>query len=593
MKLDEVVISKDDFIGIDIEGVLKEATPKTCSSFSEFFKIECAKYEVNSKEWRVFFLFEAMTNFVLNHDKAGDTFIPQFTRDHSRTVLPQDFTINQLEVFSQLIPTINEPELKARIADVLWEMKVGVKPFQFAEIAIEAYLSSAEILLQSQNDQIFSLERINRSITLARRIRYRNHSGMFQKIETFVDHDGLGELIFIRITEALLEDGFIPNNKLLEKSKKRYTQSLEEKNYVLADRYCELIITWFSATKEEDHKKNAQIDQANILVYIAEQSAESANYIAAVANIKRAIFYFGHLEGSESIRIKLKEKLLEYQSKIGGNLQSFKFPIDISEYVKKSTSLIKGKNKEEAILTFSFIQNGPNKEFIRQQVIETQSPILSLVSREIIDDNGRTIANNTPSFNVNEEEKEKAIEEDMFSHVSNFLRGLMVEGVIRPCLYQLNLEHRISEIDLDFIVNNNPFIPEDRKLLFARGLLAGFKSDFIVATHILGLQVENSIRYLLNNEGVITTSLSSDGIQEEIDINRLLGLQELIPIFGEDLIFDLKGLLISRFGSNLRNRIAHGLLSSNDFYSPAVIYFWWLMLQICAYPQRPLFLPQN
>jgi hypothetical protein len=139
-------------------------------------------------------------------------------------------------------------------------------------------------------------------------------------------------------------------------------------------------------------------------------------------------------------------------------------------------------------------------------------------------------------------------------------------------------------------VKNNPFIPEDRKQLFIKGLLAGFKSDFLVSTHILGMQIENSIRYVLNNEGVITTSLSSEGIQEEIDINRLLDFPELVPVFGEDLIFDLKGLLISRFGDNLRNKLAHGLLSSYDFSSSAMIYFWWLILQICAYPQMKLFL---
>ena len=224
-----------------------------------------------------------------------------------------------------------------------------------------------------------------------------------------------------------------------------------------------------------------------------------------------------------------------------------------------------------------------------EKVQKNQSPLLSLLSREIIDDNGRTIASNSPSFSVDEKEREKAFEEDMFSYAKSE-RILLVEGLIKPSLYQLNLEHRICENDLNFILKNNPCIPEDRKQLFIIGLLAGFKSDFVVATHILGMQIENSIRYVLNNEGVITTSLSSEGIQEEIDLNRLLDFPELIPIFGEDLIFDLKGLLINRFGDNLRNRIAHGLLSSNDFSSSAMIYFWWLTLQICAYPQMQCFL---
>lgn len=592
MRIDEVEISIDDFIGLDIDQLIKVSEIRTCLSYSTVFKKESAKFEINSKDWKVFSLFEAITNFVLNHDDSGQSFTPLFIRDHSRTVLPQDFSEKQLTFFSQILHSIHDPELVARIADVLWEMKNGDKPFQFAEMAIEAYISSAEILLQSRKYQIFSLERINRSISLARKIKYKNFESMFQRIEAFCDSDSLEEIVFIRITEVLLKNGYTPNSKLLDNSIKRKAQCLGEKDYVLADQYCGLIIDWYSATKDKTQKKSAQIDQANILVYRAEQNAESGNFIAAALFMKEAIIYFGNIENSESRRAELKEKLLEYQLRISENLGSHEFSIDLTDFANKAISLITGKSLQEAILTLAFIEGVPKKESIRQQVQNTQSPLLSLISREIIDDNGRTIASNSPSFSVDEIDREKALEEDMFSYARSE-RGLIVEGLIKPSLYQLNLEHRFCEDDLNFIVKNNPFIPEDRKNLFTKGLLAGFKSDFIVATHILGMQIENSIRYVLNNEGVITTSLSSEGIQEEIDINRLFDFPELVPIFGEDLIFDLKGLLISRFGDNLRNKLAHGLLSSNEFSSSVMIYFWWLILQICAYPQMKLFLSHN
>jgi len=592
MRIDEVEISIDDFIGLDIDQLIKVSEIRTCLSYSEVFKKESAKFEINSKHWKVFSLFEAITNFALNHDDSGQSFTPLFIRDHSRTVLPQDFSEKQLTFFSQILHSIHDTELVARIADVLWEMKNGDKPFQFAEMAIEAYISSAEILLQSRKYQIFSLERINRSISLARKIKYKNFESMFQRIEAFCDSDSFEEIVFIRITESLLKNGYIPNSKLLDRSIKRKTQCLGEKDYVLADQYSGLIIDWYSATKDKNQKKSAQIDQANILVYRAEQNAESGNFIAAALFMKEAIVYFGNIENSESRRAELKEKLLEYQSRISENLGSHEFSIDLTDFANKAISLITGKSLQEAILTLAFIEGVPKKEFIRQQVQNAQSPLLSLISREIIDDNGRTIARNSSSFSVDEKDREKALEEVMFSYAKSE-RGLIVEGLIKPSLYQFNLEHRICEDDLNFIVKNNPFIPEDRKNLYIKGLLAGFKSDFIVATHILGMQIENSIRYVLNNEGVNTTSLSSEGIQEEIDINRLFDFPELVPIFGEDLIFDLKGLLISRFGDNLRNKLAHGLLSSNEFSSSAMIYFWWLILQICAYPQMKLFLSQN
>lgn len=589
MRINELEISIDDFDGIDINIIIEDSETKTCLAYTEMFKKESQKFEENSKEWKVFCLLEAVTNFSLNPDISGDAFIPLYTSGHSRTIILQDFTNEQLEIFQLILPKISNQELNARIADVLWESKYGDKPYLFAVIAIKAYISSAEKLIQSPKDSIFSLERINRSITLMKRIKYKDFKNVFQKIESFIEGDDLEEILFIRITELLLENGNIPENKILERTKKQYAHYLETKDFVHADQYCGLLVTWYSAIKNDEQKKNSQIDQANILVLRAEENAVSKNYIAAVAFIKEAIVYFGQIEGMESERAKLKEKLLDYQSRITENLESHEFSVDIKDFVDKVISRLTGKSKMEAILTFAFIEGVPKKESIKQQVQKTQSPLLGLISREIIDDNGRTIARNSPSISDDEQITKKALEEDMFSYAS-YERSLIVEALIKPGLYQINLEHQIGEKDLYFIVKNNPFIPEDRIQLFIKGLLAGFQNDFLTSAHILGLQIENSIRHVLNNEGIVTTTLSSEGIQEEIDINRLLDFPQLISIFGEDLTFDLKGLLTSRFGDNLRNRLAHGLLSSSDFSSSGMIYFWWLILQICAYPHMRLFL---
>lgn len=56
---------------------------------------------------------------------------------------------------------------------------------------------------------------------------------------------------------------------------------------------------------------------------------------------------------------------------------------------------------------------------------------------------------------------------------------------------------------------------------------------------------------------------------------------KLEELLGEDLVFDLQGLLVERFGVNLRNRMAHGLMGDDEFASPTVLYLWWLMLRIC------------
>jgi hypothetical protein len=89
---------------------------------------------------------------------------------------------------------------------------------------------------------------------------------------------------------------------------------------------------------------------------------------------------------------------------------------------------------------------------------------------------------------------------------------------------------------------------------------------------------------------MLVTSNLNNGIQEEFNLNKLLNNyeEELNIIFGEDLIFDLKGVFIERFGSNLRNKFAHGLMNNDSFYTAPSIYAWWLILRLCCIPNITL-----
>jgi len=51
--------------------------------------------------------------------------------------------------------------------------------------------------------------------------------------------------------------------------------------------------------------------------------------------------------------------------------------------------------------------------------------------------------------------------------------------------------------------------------------------------------------------------------------------------FGPDMVFDLRGILIERFGHNLRNDLAHGLLDEGSLYGVASIYLWWITIRLC------------
>lgn len=135
---------------------------------------------------------------------------------------------------------------------------------------------------------------------------------------------------------------------------------------------------------------------------------------------------------------------------------------------------------------------------------------------------------------------------------------------------------------LPFLINN-PLVSPGREYIIAQGLHAGLNYDFVTSTHLLIPQIEESLRYILIRFKIATASFDDNGIQNELNLNQFLKDEKfagpLKKVFGEDFIFDLRGLLVERFSSNLRNDMAHGLIDYRSLFTVSPIYFWWLALR--------------
>lgn len=581
MWLHEIEISIDELGDLNVEDVLVSQENISCSSLSVVFHKESSKYEEHSLEWRVYSLFSAITNFYLKLDSINDAFGPTQVKEDKRTPLPQDFSQNQLMFFMQILPKLKLPVLKARILDVLWEMRFGDKPYRFAEEAIEHYLNLAESALQIESHDFYCVYYSQRASAIANKINYSKKDSVSQKIESFLGNKEIRASVFIGIAELLLKNHYIPSEKYLKLAEDIYSKSLSVKDYSTCENLCDLLILWYLRLKDTDREKQYRIEKANLQVTIGDEVAEQENFMVSVHYYKEAFDMYRKIGGFEATISELRKKIKEYQLKFPETMQAIETIIQIPNFAKQSLEVIQGKNKQDAILAFALSFWTPKKKSLRESVLNNPSVLLNLVNQEIVDEQGRTIAK--ANYSDSEETAEKNLQAQMHTF-ANIFHGFIAEMCIKPGLEILTFEHSVSEEDILFLVNNNPFIPYDRRLLYLKGLIAGFKYDFITSSHILIPQVENSLRLLLNNIGVITTTQDSNGIEEERDLGWLLENESLISILGENTVFDLSGLLISRFGFNLRNKLAHGLIKSDDFDSSPMVYFWCLILRICASP---------
>ena len=74
----------------------------------------------------------------------------------------------------------------------------------------------------------------------------------------------------------------------------------------------------------------------------------------------------------------------------------------------------------------------------------------------------------------------------------------------------------------------------------------------------------------------------NEGVQQKkVLIHVFLG-ENLNECVDENIIFTFDGLMQQKAGSNIRNRIGHGLNLEKEYYTGDCIYFVMIILKLCA-----------
>ncbi len=292
---------------------------------------------------------------------------------------------------------------------------------------------------------------------------------------------------------------------------------------------------------------------------------------------------------------QLRKQLLDYQRESIKEYKPIEMTLD-THITDTAAKLAKQRVKYKmlswvptlpmTLFKLAFLEPSPHVEDVKRQVEETAriAPLQYLLSSQLVDANGKAKDRSTSPLSSKQEAQEMALREQMFAR-ARWLQGIKALTIIEPARQQIIDDHRIENDDLLFFLSHNSFVPSGREGIYALGLVAGFSGDFLISTHLLIPQVENSLRHLVAQQGHLVSNLTSQGIQDEYSLNKLFEEHRAILtlLLGEDITFDLEGLLIERFGTNLRNDVSHGLLDMDRFGPGQASYFWWLTLKLCIY----------
>ena len=570
-------LTKDDFINSRWQDVVNSSQRKEHSAYSGGFwqKAQEAKEAGNVREQAVFEILAYVTYGAIKPDSTEEFFAEIF----------QNLTDEHLDFLTEIAPEISDPELQARVADILW---VKRRNYQMAQLAVSAYLKSATELEDPVNWNYCS-GRIERSLRLARRIRYQVET-VVTHLEAVLDrYKGEDPLwLSAKLMELLQEYRLGDPTKYATLAEKAATLAESAHDWCRARAYWEIKARWHSLEKDGEKERAASMSAAETYVKEAEDALNRnhAPYSTASHYLQKAVEAFRRIKGTKEETRDAKARaeevhklLLQYQQESLKEFVHSSQEVDISNEVEKARTYVKGKKFQDALFALALLGTSPRISYLQHNVQE-RAFWARFMPIHMMNEMGKYVARQYSDPG----DPEAATRFEMY-RVAVYYQRLHSQAFIEPARDQINLEHSVRIDDLLPIVSNSPFVPPGREYLFAKGLYAGLTGDFFTSTHILIPQIENSIRYLLwEQQDVRTSGLDNNGIQDEHYLSTTLYSKEITSILDEDTLFDLKGLLVERSGSNLRNRMAHGLISDGEFMSPIMSYLWWLTLRLCCLP---------
>lgn len=542
-------------------------------SLSPNLFIEADRTELSEEERSIFDLLKNIVSLGTKIHNDGIEFHPMFViADGSRTFSIEDISEDDYLILHSLklekMPLI----LRALIADILWTNK---KEFNAAKIAANAYwelftfwyrdddnvgtidIIRRAVCISAQTKQTLLFEKIQGWFVDFLEKKAANNDGFFalRVMELFFGQKNFDVSIFLPVLDDLI-DGNSDNIAKVEQAYKLKTECL------------------FKLKRKEDAIKNNNL-LADYYLEFAEKifKKDIQGALRAVNFYQKGIMLYRN-NGESDKADAAHKRLVEIQKEIPKIMVPFSVELDIKGVIDNLKANMEGLSFEECVIRLTQMFVFEKQEDIKKRVIEEfkDNPISHLFGKSIINAQGQTVLALHP-LDIHDPEKDpKLMELHMYQ---NALEKQKVAGDIwvKNALIIIRDKFVIDKSMVEFLVKDNPIIPDGRERIFQSGLYIFLNGDYYEALHILAPQVENLFRNIAREVGGLTVTLEKDGSSMEKVLSSILSLPELVDCYDNDILFTFRGLLNEQAGANIRNEIAHGIISEYACSTGVCLYF--------------------
>ncbi|MCL8027347.1 DUF4209 domain-containing protein [Nocardioides bruguierae] len=524
-------------------------------------------------------------------DNWNEPFEPMIRMDGRRSVLPEDFSEEELSLLADIAPQVIEPTIRARAADVAWAY--GDRQNQAMwQLAVDSYFA---VPLDPESWMDVGKDSYRRGLELALR---RGKPGV-----------ALAQGVADRLLDLVLAPEVPDRWMLVEVSELLATTRRLDGGQAeaLAERLLELASgsdaprraralareasSWFQSAKLPDRAHHATEVIAELYLDEAESrlggdagAMVAGHFLEKAISMLRGLprrYRSAHgvepwLRSLQALLADVREESLEQMMVISSD------PIDITAIVAQSQAFVVGRTRLDALIRLTSVARLTDLD---QAVIDERTRLTGSLSQLFggvtYSHDARKVA--THGGLSGAELTDDVVEAELVGSFPQRI-GLTVQAQIYPALQTIAFEHRWDLPFLTMLCVESPLVPPGHEQLWARGLQHGLAGDFPSAISVLVPQLEELIRQHFKSHQVFTRHVADDGVEKEKSIGALLEMYEATDLLGANLAFELRALLVEQRGSNLRNDLAHGLLTDAQTWGSAAVYAWWHCLRLVVLP---------
>lgn len=499
--------------------------------------------------------------------------------------IEKDFPDEAIEYYRKRAAITKNPILKARYCDVIWELKKEVK---YARLAIDSYLNCCTVYFDNVWDKELS-DSLDRALSIASMM---NDEGLIDKSlnmhQTFIKK--LVKIKRFRYLIDIMESIIRQKKKLKEKINHKYLLSFIEEaisdykknspnSFHIQREFVEIIAEIWLILKNKVEWKKAKTRIAES--YVDEAEWKKVNYptsnMVAAIFYKRAMKVYMDLGGFNDKIKELKLEIAKANKKasetefkriesrvnipmkhIADYLKRYKNrgPLEILQIMSIDMSLIPSykKAKETAIEL--------SKQFITQRLVP-----VSIIKGNI-------------TVKWISEEKDKL----EYNAIRNFQIGyrLMAKTLLIEVFNMLEeLHSTYIETFIEYL-SSSEIIDDERLELIELGLEAYNEQKYVPAIHILVFQIEGILRDLLGKLGLPTFVYRNDEMRERLLSDTIVTLSKVEGV-GKDFLKFIEIFLCDIRGDNIRNDLAHGLLTIDSFIKENAQLLLLILIKLAAF----------